>query len=39
MTGSDGKQRTWTVSALIMRSPVLPGLNADPNIAVFGDTF
>ncbi|WP_436521173.1 family 43 glycosylhydrolase [Actinoplanes sp. HUAS TT8] len=35
----DGAERTWTVSALVMRSPVLPGLNADPNITVFGDTF
>ncbi|WP_149823887.1 family 43 glycosylhydrolase [Streptomyces tailanensis] len=39
VTGSDGEKRTWTVSALIMKSPVLPGLNADPNIARFGDTF
>ncbi|MFE2062470.1 family 43 glycosylhydrolase [Streptomyces sp. NPDC059467] len=39
VTGSDGKQRTWTVSALVMKSPVLPGLNADPNIVRFGDTF
>ncbi|GHE30718.1 family 43 glycosylhydrolase [Streptomyces capitiformicae] len=39
VTGSDGKKRTWTVSALIMKSPVLPGLNADPNITRFGDTF
>ncbi|MDT0484155.1 family 43 glycosylhydrolase [Streptomyces doebereineriae] len=39
VTGSDGQKRTWTVSALIMRSPVLPGLNADPNIVRFGDTF
>ncbi|MGX1273948.1 GH43 family beta-xylosidase [Streptomyces phaeoluteigriseus] len=39
VTGSDGVRRTWTVSALIMRSPVLPGLNADPNIVRFGDTF
>ncbi|MEH0467804.1 family 43 glycosylhydrolase [Streptomyces sp. B21-097] len=39
VTGSDGKKRTWTVSALIMKSPVLPGLNADPNIVRFGDTF
>ncbi|BCY07081.1 family 43 glycosylhydrolase [Actinoplanes sp. L3-i22] len=37
--GGDGAKRTWTVSALVMRSPVLPGLNADPNITVFGDTF
>ncbi|MGW2913468.1 family 43 glycosylhydrolase [Streptomyces asoensis] len=39
VTGSDGTKRTWTVSALIMKSPVLPGLNADPNIVRFGDTF
>ncbi|MFF5187731.1 family 43 glycosylhydrolase [Streptomyces sp. NPDC000345] len=39
VTGSDGEKRTWTVSALIMKSPVLPGLNADPNIVRFGDTF
>ncbi|MFD5257320.1 family 43 glycosylhydrolase [Streptomyces bobili] len=39
VTGSDGKKRTWTVSALIMRSPVLPGLTADPNIIRFGDTY
>ncbi|MEV0637580.1 family 43 glycosylhydrolase [Streptomyces sp. NPDC050619] len=39
VTGSDGKKRGWTVRALIMKSPVLPGLNADPNIVRFGDTF
>ncbi|MFE9644096.1 family 43 glycosylhydrolase [Streptomyces sp. NPDC006365] len=39
VTGSDGKKRTWTVRALEMKSPVLPGLNADPNIVRFGDTF
>lgn len=39
VTGSDGEKRTWTVSALEMKSPVLPGLNADPNIVRFGDTF
>lgn len=39
VTGSDGTRRTWTVSALVMKSPVLPGLNADPNIVRFGDTF
>ena len=39
VTGSDGKKRTWTVQALEMKSPVLPGLNADPNITRFGDTF
>ncbi|WP_408997558.1 family 43 glycosylhydrolase [Streptomyces europaeiscabiei] len=39
VTGSDGQKRTWTVEALVMRSPVLPGLTADPNIVRFGDTF
>ncbi|WP_419668060.1 family 43 glycosylhydrolase [Streptomyces sp. 2-1] len=39
VTGSDGKKRTWTVRAVEMKSPVLPGLNADPNITRFGDTF
>ncbi|MFJ1969626.1 family 43 glycosylhydrolase [Streptomyces sp. NPDC087903] len=39
VTGSDGTKRTWTVAALVMKSPVLPGLNADPNIVRFGDTF
>ncbi|MFC8427387.1 family 43 glycosylhydrolase [Streptomyces sp. NPDC057253] len=39
VTGSDGKKRSWTVSAVVMKSPVLPGLNADPNIVRFGDTF
>ncbi|PAZ12511.1 hydrolase [Streptomyces sp. SA15] len=39
VTGSDGKKRSWTVRALVMKSPVLPGLNADPNIVRFGDTF
>jgi len=29
----------WTVKAQEMGSPVLPGFNADPNIAVFGDTY
>jgi beta-xylosidase/uncharacterized protein YjdB len=39
VTGSDGAQRTWTVQARVMKSPVIPGLSADPNITVFGDTF
>ncbi|WP_075731408.1 family 43 glycosylhydrolase [Streptomyces acidiscabies] len=39
VTGGDGKKRTWTVSAVVMKSPVLPGLNADPNVVRFGDTF
>ncbi|WP_334523112.1 family 43 glycosylhydrolase [Streptomyces sp. B21-105] len=39
VTGSGGEKRTWTVEALEMKSPVLPGLTADPNIVAFGDTF
>ena len=31
--------RVWTVTAVEMRSPVLPGLYADPNIAVFDGTY
>ncbi|MFP5359227.1 MAG: family 43 glycosylhydrolase [Actinomycetes bacterium] len=30
---------TWTMSAVEMRSPVLPGLYADPNVFVDGDTY
>ncbi|MEV6342837.1 family 43 glycosylhydrolase [Actinoplanes sp. NPDC051851] len=37
--GSDGSERKWTAQALVMKSPVLPGYYADPNITVFGDTF
>jgi hypothetical protein len=39
VTGSDGAVRSWTVKALVMRSPLIPGYYADPNIAVFGDTY
>jgi uncharacterized protein YjdB len=39
VTGSDGATREWKVTALVMRSPVLPGVYADPNITVFGDRF
>ena len=33
------ESRVWTVKAVEMRSPVLPGLYADPNIAVFDGTY
>ncbi|HUQ61961.1 family 43 glycosylhydrolase [Lentzea sp.] len=36
---SGRESREWTVEAHEMRSPVLPGLNADPNIVAFGDTY
>jgi beta-xylosidase len=39
VTGENGRSRVWTVSARELRTPLLPGLNADPNIAVFGDTY
>ncbi|MGI5158839.1 family 43 glycosylhydrolase [Microbispora sp. CA-102843] len=39
LTGPGGMSRTWTVKALPMRSPVIPGYYADPNIVVFGDTY
>ncbi|MFK4761663.1 family 43 glycosylhydrolase [Microbacterium sp. ZW T5_45] len=39
LTAPDGTEATWTLSAQIVNSPVLPGLYADPNIAVFGDTY
>ncbi|MFJ7998225.1 family 43 glycosylhydrolase [Streptomyces sp. NPDC096310] len=35
VTAADGTRRTWTVTALHMRSPLLPGLNADPDIQYF----
>jgi hypothetical protein len=39
VTGADGTRRTWTVEALPMRSPLLPGLTADPNIQEFGGRY
>ncbi|WP_164990342.1 family 43 glycosylhydrolase [Agromyces albus] len=39
LTAPDGSTATWTMQARVMASPVLPGLYADPNIAVFGDTY
>ena len=36
---SGSESRVWTVTAVEMRSPVLPGLYADPNIAVFDGTY
>lgn len=39
VTAADGTTRAWTVKAVEMRSPVLPGLYADPNIVRFGDTY
>ncbi|MEV0893886.1 family 43 glycosylhydrolase [Promicromonospora sp. NPDC050262] len=39
VTAQDGASRAWTVRAVEMRSPALPGLYADPNIAHFGDSY
>jgi len=40
LTPSDGSAATtWTLKAITMNSPAIPGLYADPNIAVFGDTY
>ncbi|MFI6876810.1 family 43 glycosylhydrolase [Streptomyces sp. NPDC050400] len=35
VTAADGTVRTWTVEAVPTRSPVLPGLNADPDVEYF----
>ncbi|MBB5827039.1 family 43 glycosylhydrolase [Micromonospora carbonacea] len=39
VTSAAGATREWTVRTVQMRSPVLPGFNADPNIVRFGDTY
>ncbi len=40
LTVTNGSEsRVWTVKAVEMRSPVLPGLYADPNIAEFDGTY
>ncbi|ONK16118.1 family 43 glycosylhydrolase [Streptomyces sp. MP131-18] len=39
VTGADGATRNWTVTARELRAPALPGLNADPHIVAFGDTY
>ncbi len=32
VTAADGTKRAWTVEAVRTRSPILPGLNADPDV-------
>ncbi|MER7641288.1 family 43 glycosylhydrolase [Streptomyces sp. NPDC126522] len=32
VTAADGTSRIWTVEAVVTRSPVLPGLTADPDV-------
>ncbi|WP_425830205.1 family 43 glycosylhydrolase [Streptomyces fractus] len=39
VTSARGERRRWKVSAVEMRTPVLPGLHADPNIVAFGGTY
>ncbi|MFD5316852.1 family 43 glycosylhydrolase [Streptomyces sp. NPDC127098] len=39
VTSAEGATRRWTVRAVEMRSPVLPGYTADPNIVAFGDRY
>lgn len=39
ITADDGEETDWTLDAKEVRTPVLPGYYADPNIAVFGDTY
>ncbi|WP_127571883.1 family 43 glycosylhydrolase [Georgenia faecalis] len=39
LTDAAGETVTWRMEARVVGSPVLPGLYADPNIAVFGDTY
>lgn len=39
VTAAGGATRAWTVRAVEMKSPLLPGLYADPNIAEFDGTY
>ena len=39
LTAPGGSTATWRMEAKVVGSPVLPGLYADPNIVVFGDTY
>ncbi|WP_152631131.1 family 43 glycosylhydrolase [Agreia bicolorata] len=34
-----GAATTWTLRAVVMASPSIPGLYADPNVIAFGDTY
>jgi large repetitive protein len=36
---SGASTATWTMSAVEMRSPILPGYYADPNVVAYGDTY
>ncbi|MFB2585578.1 family 43 glycosylhydrolase, partial [Herbiconiux liukaitaii] len=39
LTPETGEPVVWTFTAIEMKTPSLPGLYADPNIAAFGDTY
>lgn len=39
LTPTSGEAVTWTMRAVEMKSPVIPGLYADPNVFVWGDTY
>jgi hypothetical protein len=39
VTDKEGNTKKWTVSVEVYPSATLPGLYADPQIAVFGDTY
>lgn len=39
LSSNDVSTATWSFKAVEMRSPVLPGFYADPNIAIFGGTY
>lgn len=39
LTSESGEPVEWTFTSVEVKSPVLPGLYADPNIAAFGDTY
>jgi beta-xylosidase len=39
VTTADNATRAWTVRAIEMKSPLLPGFYADPNIAEFDGTY
>jgi len=39
VTGIDNQTRDWSVKAVVMKSPILPGLYADPNIVEMGGRY
>ncbi|WP_290805846.1 family 43 glycosylhydrolase [Herbiconiux sp.] len=39
LTSAGGDPVTWTLRAVEMKSPIIPGLYADPNVFAWGDTY